>query len=91
VPQGQGVLTPAGVIQIEPSLEYVLSSSNRLVFRGIELVPGLQIGVIEASRAQRETIAMAGTVRYGVSSRLEAEVRIPWLYRHDTIDVVAAA
>lgn len=88
VPEGQGVLTPKGVIQIEPSLQYINSSSDRLVFRGVELVPGLQLGVIEASKAARDTVVGTGTVRLGLTNRLEAEVRVPAIYRHDKIQVV---
>ncbi|GFM28707.1 transporter [Novosphingobium sp. PY1] len=88
VPEGQGVLTPRGTLGIEPSIAYVQSSSNRLVFRGIELVPGLQIGVIEASTADRNTIVATSTMRYGVTNRLEAEVRVPFVYRHDTVEFV---
>lgn len=88
VPAGQGVLTPRGTLVIEPSVEYVQSSTDRLVFRGVELVPGVQLGVIEASTAERNTVVATDTVRYGLTNRLEAEVRVPWIYRNDTVDVV---
>jgi hypothetical protein len=88
VPEGQGVLTPRGTFVFEPSVEYVQSSTDRLVFRGVELVPGLQLGIIEASTADRSTGVGTGTFRYGVTNRLEAEVRVPFIYRHDTIQVV---
>lgn len=88
VPEGQGVLTRKGTLVIEPSLEYALSSTNRLVFRGIELVPGIQIGVIEASNAERLTLVGAYSARYGLTNNLQAEVRVPYLYRSDRIDVV---
>jgi len=88
VPEGQGVLTPRGKFVFEPSLEYVQSSNDRLVFRGVELVPGLQLGIIEASSADRNTAIGTGTFRYGITSRLEAEARVPFIYRHDTIQVV---
>lgn len=88
VPEGQGVLTPKGVLQIEPSIEYINSATDRLVFRGVELVPGLQIGIIEASKAARDTLVATGTLRFGLTNRLEAEVRVPALYRHDRIEVV---
>lgn len=88
VPEGQGVLTPAGRLILEPSLEYTHASTNRLVFRGIELIPGIQIGLIEASDADRDTIAASASVRYGITDRLEAEVRVPYLIRSDRIEVV---
>jgi hypothetical protein len=87
VPEGQGVLTPAGRLVIDPSFDYTSSSTNRLVFRGIELVPGIQIGLIEASDADRDTIVTTMGLRYGITNRLEAEVRVPALYRWDRIEV----
>ena len=88
VPEGQGVLTRAGELIFEPSFEYTRSSTNRLVFRGIELIPGIQIGLIEATDADRDTLVGTASLRYGISDRLEAEVRIPYLYRNDRIEVV---
>lgn len=87
VPEGQGVLTPAGSMVIDSSFEYTSSSTNRLVFRGIELVPGIQIGLIEASDADRTTLVTTLGARYGVTNRLEIEARVPALYRWDKIQV----
>ncbi|MBR0551770.1 hypothetical protein [Stakelama marina] len=87
LPQEQGVLTPAGTLVLDPSFEYTQSATDRLVFRGFELIPGIQIGVIEASRARRDTIANTLTARYGITSRFEAEVRVPAIHRHDRIEV----
>jgi hypothetical protein len=88
VPEGQGVLTRAGELFFEPSFEYTRSSTNRLVFRGIELIPGIQIGLIEATDADRDTLVGTASLRYGITDRLEAEVRLPYLYRNDRIEVV---
>jgi hypothetical protein len=88
VPEGQGVLTPPGVFVLDPSIEYTRSSTNRLVFRGIELVPGIQIGLIEATDADRDTLAGTVALRYGLTDRIELEARLPYLYRHDRIEVV---
>lgn len=88
IPQEQGVLTPPGRLVVDPSFEYTRSSSNRLVFRGIELVPGIQIGLIEATDADRDTLAATLALRYGLTSRLEIEARVPFLYRQDRIEVV---
>lgn len=85
VPQGQGVLTPAGRTTFQTSLTYVRSANDRLVFAGIELVPGLQIGSIQASTAQRNTVVDAITVWHGFSSRLEGELMVPALFRADSI------
>lgn len=87
VPEGQGVLTPAGKFVFEPSFEYTRSSTNRLVFRGIELIPGIQIGLIEATDADRDTVVGTASLR-GLTDRLEIEVRAPYLFRNDRIEVV---
>jgi Putative MetA-pathway of phenol degradation len=87
VPEGSGVLTPAGHLVLDTSFEYTNSSANRLVFRGFELIPGLQVGLIEASEANRDTLAGTVAVRYGITNRLEVEGRMSALYRSDRIQV----
>jgi hypothetical protein len=88
VPVAQGVLTPAGATVLESSFEYTRTSRNRLVFRGIELIPGLQLGLIEASDADRDTMVETIAVRHGITSRLEIEARMPALARNDRFQVV---
>jgi hypothetical protein len=88
IPRELGVLTPAGRLVFDPSLEYTRSSTNRLVFRGIELIPGIQIGLIEATDADRDTFVGTASLRYGISNRLEVEGRLPYLRRSDRIEVV---
>lgn len=85
VPQGQGVLTPAGRTTVQASLTYIRSANDRLVFAGIELVPGLQIGSIQASTADRNTTIDALTIWHGFTSRLEGELMIPAMIRTDSI------
>ena len=81
--QGAGVLTLRGRFVLEPSVEYTSSSSNSLVFRGVELIPGIQVGLIDASNVDRDTIVLAQTVRYGLTRNLELEARVPFLWRSD--------
>ena len=85
VPQGQGVLTPAGKTTVQASITYTRAANNRLVFAGIELVPGLQIGSIQASTADRNTIIDSLTIWHGFTNRLEGELMIPAMIRHDSI------
>lgn len=87
VPQDQGVLTPVGRLVFDPSLEYTQSATDRLVFRGFELIPGIQVGLIEASKARRDTFVSTLAGRYGITSRLEVEARIPFVHRYDRIEV----
>ncbi|MGN6207859.1 coiled-coil domain-containing protein [Asticcacaulis sp.] len=89
LPEHVGVLTPKGKLVFTPSLDYVRSSSNRLVFRGVEIVPGIQVGVIEANDADRDSAVATVAMRYGLTSRLEVEARIPYVYRHDRVTTLA--
>lgn len=89
VPEGYGVLLPQGRFVLEPSIDYTHGSSNRLVFRGVEIVTGVQIGVIEASDADRNSVSGALSARYGLMDRLEVELRVPYLYRDDRVTTLA--
>lgn len=89
IPAAMNVLTPQGRLILDPSLEYVRTSNNRLVFRGVEIVPGIQLGVIEASDVARDTAVATVAARYGLTSRLEVEARVPYVYRHDRLSLLA--
>lgn len=89
LPEGQNALLGRGRLVIEPSLEYSRSSSNRLVFRGVEIVTGIQIGLLEANDTARDTISGSLAVRYAVTDKLEIEGRVPYLYRSDRVTTVA--
>lgn len=82
----ESVLTPAGVLSVEPSLEYVHSSTNRFIFQGAQIVDAVLIGAIEASDADRDILISALTLRYGLTDRLEVDVKIPAVYRDDRIN-----
>jgi hypothetical protein len=88
IPEGMAVLSRRGRVSFDLSADYTRSSSNRLVFRGIEIVPGIQIGVIEANEADRDTASTNLSARLGLTDRLELEVRAPYIYRSDTITTV---
>lgn len=88
IPRDLGVLTRKGHLVFDPSVEYTRASSNRLVFRGIELIPGIQIGLIEATDADRDAIFANASFRYGITNRLEVEATLPYVYRNDQIEVV---
>ena len=91
IPERLGVLTPPGRFVFDPTVEYVRASTNRLTFRGVEIVPGINLGLIEAGDADRDSVVGTLAARYGLTNRLEVEARVPYVYRHDRITTVAAA
>ncbi len=82
---GGGVLSPRGRLTLEPSVEYSHSSTDRFIFRGIEVLPSFLIGVIDVTEADRDAVFATMTGRLGVTNRLEIEARVPYVYRDDRL------
>ena len=79
-----GVLTPRGKLVLEPSLQFGYSSSNRVVLVGYTIIPALLIGLVDVREVKRNTSTAAITGRYGLSNRLELELKLPYVYRSDS-------
>ena len=79
-----GVLTPRGKFVLEPSLQFGYSSSNRVALVGYTVIPALLIGLIDVREVKRNTVTAAMTGRVGLSRRLEAELKVPYVYRSDS-------
>lgn len=82
---GAGVLTPKGTLIVEPYLSYAHLSSNRVTLTGFTIVPALTVGLINVTGVFRDIYTAAFVGRYGITNRLELEVRVPYLYRTDSI------
>ena len=78
-----GILTQPGHYVLEPSVQYGYSSSNRVALVGYTIIPALLIGLIDVREAKRNTVTAALTGRWGLSRRLEVEMRVPYVYRSD--------
>lgn len=78
-----GVLTPKGRLVLEPSAQFVYSSVTRVSIDGL-LIPGLLVGLIDVSEVDRKTLIGAVGFRYGLTNRLEMELKVPYVYRSDS-------
>ncbi|WP_430390628.1 acetate kinase [Dyella sp. 20L07] len=84
--QQPGVLTPKGKFIIEPAYQFGYSSVDRVALVGYTVIPAILIGLIDAREVKTTTQIGWGTVRYGITNRLEVEVRVPYVYAHtDTV------
>jgi hypothetical protein len=83
-PEVGGVLTPKGRFVMEPSLRYLHSTVNRVSIEGLTILPALLVGVIDVIESDRDTFSASLTSRYGITSRLEAELNVPYLWRSDS-------
>lgn len=85
LPEGMGVTLQRGRFVLEPAVDYIRTSNNRLVFRGQPIVSTLFVGIFEVSDADRDTVAASLTGRLGITRNIEIEARVPFLYRNDFI------
>lgn len=81
-----GVLTPRGTLTIEALLTASHTSSNRFFFQGVEIVDAVLIGAIEATESRRNYISPQIGARYGITNRMEASVKVPFVYRDDRVE-----
>lgn len=82
---GAGVLTPKGTLIVEPSLQFAHLSSNRVTLTGFTIVPAITVGLINIQGVSRDIYTASLVGRYGITNRLEVEVRVPYLHREDSI------
>ncbi|WP_431823625.1 acetate kinase [Burkholderia sp. F1] len=81
-----GVLTPKHKFVVEPSFQFSYSSSNRVALVGYTIIPALLIGLIDVREVKTTTLTAAVAARYGITNRMEIEVRIPYVYStNDTV------
>jgi hypothetical protein len=81
-----GVLTPKHKIVIEPSYQFGYSSADQVDLIGYTIIPAILIGLIDLREVKTETQTAALTARYGITNRLELEVRVPYVDSHtDTV------
>ncbi len=85
VERAGGVLTRKGTLILEPSIQYAQSNINRFFFQGLEIVETVLVGEIEATDSDRDSLIARGTARYGITDRIEADVKIPFVYREDRV------
>ncbi|HUC17127.1 MAG TPA: hypothetical protein VMA37_05515 [Acetobacteraceae bacterium] len=75
-----GVLTPKGDLVVDPSIEYDYWNQNSVNISGFSIVPGITFGNINVQRIQANYETTAVTLRYGVTNRLELNLKVPVVY-----------
>ncbi len=80
-----GVLTPKGVLTIDPAITYSNSNVSQFSFRGVQILDAFLIGAIEATESDRDFISASLAARYGLTDRMEVSVQVPGVYRNDDL------
>ena len=78
-----GVLTGNGKLVFEPSIEYSYTDNNRVFLDGFTFLPALAVGLIDLREIKRHSTIATISGRYGLTNRLEAELKLPYVYRSD--------
>ncbi len=78
------VITRAGQLTAELNLDYTRADRNRAVFRGIEVVESVLVGVFDINESRQDILSAALGLRYGVTGRLELGARLPFVHRADS-------
>ena len=77
------VVTRKGQLTAEIQTEYARADRNRALFRGVEVVESVLIGVFDINESRQDILTGAGALRYGLFNNLELGVRVPYVYRSD--------
>ena len=77
------VVTRRGQLTAEFQADYARADRSRAVFRGIELVEAVLVGVFDINESRQDVLTASGALRYGLTNRLEIGVRVPYVHRAD--------
>jgi len=83
LPEEANLLTPPGTFIFTPSVEYTRSSTNALIFHGIQIAGAIDFGIVNASNVSDDLATVAADMRVGLLDRLELEVKLPWVAHGD--------
>lgn len=78
------VVTRRGQLLFEGQVDYTRADRNRAVFRGIELIESVLVGVFDINESRQDIVTASAALRYGLTDRLEVGIRVPGVYRSDT-------
>lgn len=85
------VVTRRGQLTGEVQFDYTRADRNRAVFRGVELIEAVLVGVFDINESRQDILTESLALRYGVTDRLEVGARIPLVYRSDTSIIAPVA
>lgn len=75
----RGIVTRPGRLTVEPAFSHAYSNSTIVAIEGYTVIPALVVGLINITEVQRDIFIGALSLKYGINSRLETGIRIPYL------------
>ena len=83
--QQRTILSPQGSVTLEPSVSYTQSTARVMHIDGFTILPAIAVGLISLRETQRESLTASLAMRYGITDRLEGELRLPYVYREEQV------
>jgi len=80
-----GVLTPRHSFVLEPSYQFGYSAANQVDLVGYTIIPAILIGLIDIRTVRTTSHTVTLTGRYGLTNRLELEMRVPYVWEGSNI------
>ena len=80
-----GVLTPRHSFVLEPSYQFGYSAANQVDLVGYTIIPAILIGLIDIRTVRTTSHTVTFTGRYGLTNRLELELRVPYVWEDSNI------
>lgn len=82
--QQSAVLLRAGTIQVEPGIDYQHYYNNSVNIAGFTIFNAIVIGTIDVDKVDRTIVTGSLSGRYGITDRIQADARLPYVYRTDS-------
>lgn len=79
------IVTRLGQLTAEFQLDYARSDRTRAVARGVSLAEVINIGIFNLNESGQDAVSASGQLRYGVTDNIEAGVRLPFVYRTESL------
>lgn len=82
------VVTRKGQLTAEFGAEYARNDRNQAIFRGIGVIETILVGVFNISESRQDILTLSGSLRYGLTDKLELGVRAPFIHRANNLITV---
>lgn len=79
-------LTPRGKFVLETAAQYIHSTNNQVALVGYTVLPAITIGLIDIQRIESNLTDVILTGRYGLTPRVELEMKVPYITANTTTE-----
>ncbi len=78
--QSLGINLISNKIQLDITESYVHTTNNQIFIEGFGVIPILVVGNVTVQQVRKDLFTTTAALRYRVTDKLQAELRVPWQY-----------